>query len=342
MIDNTENFIDDETHLKQNLSGAKSSGSDEESRRMIDESIVNENKFRKQSSQFSTSSLSKKKGKGSFKDSHSFSGSLKDSGWSDTQKITSQHSKSLENSKIRKEKQTSVAIGMKKRTLGNNAIRTHKYTMITFAPLNLFEQLTKPTNMYFLFIAMLECIPDVSTTMRRPMILITLTVFIVISAIKDLMEDLKRFKADRDENRRKTEVLFKGKPKRVLWRNLHPGEIVILKNGESVPADCLLIYSSDPNMRECYIDTSNIDGETMLKRKLVATDGSTFDNPTDCIEYFRGKEIVFERENPDLETFSGTISGPNGMIQLSIHNVLLRGSAVQNTDYVYAIVLYTG
>ena len=59
-------------------------------------------------------------------------------------------------------------------------------------PKNLFEQLApwlKPANFYFLCIAVLQSIKDISTTQGRPTILIPLTFVLVVTAIKDWAED---------------------------------------------------------------------------------------------------------------------------------------------------------
>lgn len=45
------------------------------------------------------------------------------------------------------------------RRLTTNAIRTTKYTWLTFLPKNLFEQFSKMANVYFLFIMLLQIIP---------------------------------------------------------------------------------------------------------------------------------------------------------------------------------------
>ena len=45
-----------------------------------------------------------------------------------------------------------------------NSIRTAKYTLLTFLPVNLFQQFTRVANMYFLFIAFLQLIPGLSPT----------------------------------------------------------------------------------------------------------------------------------------------------------------------------------
>jgi hypothetical protein len=43
----------------------------------------------------------------------------------------------------------------------NNTVRTNKYTVLTFLPLNLMVQFSKMANVYFLMLTLMEFIPAV-------------------------------------------------------------------------------------------------------------------------------------------------------------------------------------
>lgn len=57
--------------------------------------------------------------------------------------------------------------------------------------------------------------------------------------------------------------------KKVLWKEVRVGDLIHLSNNEVIPADVLLLRSSDPS-GICYIDTGHLDGETNLKQRQVA------------------------------------------------------------------------
>ncbi|KAF7731731.1 hypothetical protein EC973_008245 [Apophysomyces ossiformis] len=95
----------------------------------------------------------------------------------------------------------------------NNRIRTAKYTPLTFIPKNLFEQFRNVANLYFLFLVILQCIPIFGVT-QPAVSALPLIAILIITAIKDAVEDWKRNQSDQKVNHAKTMTLSH-------WRNVN-------------------------------------------------------------------------------------------------------------------------
>lgn len=65
-----------------------------------------------------------------------------------------------------------------------------------------------------------------------------------------------------------------------FWKELRVGDFVRLRCNEILPADVLLLSSSDPD-RLCHIETATLDGETNLKQRQIVR--SFFDLVTKLI-----------------------------------------------------------
>ena len=82
-----------------------------------------------------------------------------------------------------------------------NAIKTTKYTILTFLPKNLFEQFHRFANIYFLFIVILNWIPQVNA-FGKEIAMLPLLFVLAVTAIKDIIEDHQRYKSDKTINNR--------------------------------------------------------------------------------------------------------------------------------------------
>ncbi|KAL4709327.1 hypothetical protein ACJJTC_007059 [Scirpophaga incertulas] len=127
---------------------------------------------------------------------------------------------------------------------------------------------------------------------------------------------------------------------RVKWRDLRVGDLVHLSNNEPVPADMVLLHSSNP-LGICYLDTCNLDGETNLKQRVVATGFRDKQAEFNPLKFKSSVEV--ERPSTKIYRFTGTISHPNGgRVPLNSENLLLRDCTIKNTDFVEGIVVYAG
>lgn len=85
------------------------------------------------------------------------------------------------------------------RHYADNKIKTTKYTLLSFLPKNLFEQFHRFANVYFVFIALLNFVPVVKAF--QPELALAPVVFILsVTAIKDLWEDYRRHRSDKEIN----------------------------------------------------------------------------------------------------------------------------------------------
>uniref|UniRef100_A0AAV2MKS3 P-type ATPase N-terminal domain-containing protein n=1 Tax=Knipowitschia caucasica TaxID=637954 RepID=A0AAV2MKS3_KNICA len=73
----------------------------------------------------------------------------------------------------------------------NNRVSTAKYNVLTFLPRFLYSQFRRAANAFFLFIALLQQIPDVSPTGRWTT-LVPLLFILLVAAVKEIIEDLVR------------------------------------------------------------------------------------------------------------------------------------------------------
>ncbi|XP_026991101.2 probable phospholipid-transporting ATPase IA isoform X2 [Tachysurus fulvidraco] len=221
----------------------------------------------------------------------------------------------------------------------SNRVSTAKYNVLTFLPRFLYSQFRRAANSFFLFIALLQQIPDVSPTGRWTT-LVPLLFILVVAAVKEVIEDLKRHKADSVVNKKETQVLRNGAWEIVHWEKVVVGDIVKVNGKDYVPADTILLSSSEPQGM-CYIETSNLDGETNLKIRQGLQVTSEIKD-IDSLMRFSGR-MECESPNRHLYEFVGNIRlDGHSTVPLGPDQILLRGAQLRNTQWVHGIVVYTG
>ncbi|CAI5652703.1 unnamed protein product [Oreochromis niloticus] len=221
----------------------------------------------------------------------------------------------------------------------SNRVSTAKYNVLTFLPRFLYSQFRRAANAFFLFIALLQQIPDVSPTGRWTT-LVPLLFILVVAAVKEIIEDLKRHNADSVVNKKECQVLRNGAWEIVHWEKVAVGEVVRAANGDHLPADLVILSSSEPQGM-CYIETSNLDGETNLKIRQglqVTADIKEIDS----LMRLSGR-MECESPNRHLYEFVGNIRlDGHSTVPLGPDQILLRGAQLRNTQWIHGVVVYTG
>ena len=143
----------------------------------------------------------------------------------------------------------------------------------------------------------------------------------------------------------------KGRFNKDYWKNVKVGDFVRLYNDEEIPADIVVLNTSDPD-GACYIETKNLDGETNLKvrqalhcsrdiRGSRECEKAEFridsEPPTANLYAYSAAARWQQRSSKDPEAPSSEMAEP-----ISINNLLLRGCSVRNTKWVLGVVVFTG
>lgn len=179
-----------------------------------------------------------------------------------------------------------------KADLFSNGIRSYKYSIISFLPKTIMEQFTRFSNIFFLVLAILQFFP--AFTLIDPVVAaIPLILVLAATIAKEGFEDIKRRKiylildvSDEKINGRKTLTIadfnntnslqqkYSKSPKngslktaptkeyttwqKTKWMNLSVGEFVLLHDGDHIPADMIVVSTSDET-GSCFVETVSLD-----------------------------------------------------------------------------------
>uniref|UniRef100_A0A8C5KLF5 Phospholipid-transporting ATPase n=1 Tax=Jaculus jaculus TaxID=51337 RepID=A0A8C5KLF5_JACJA len=222
-----------------------------------------------------------------------------------------------------------------------NRIRTTKYTFFTFLPWSLLGQFHRWANLYFLFLVILNWMPPMEV-FHREITMLPLAIVLSIIMVKDGIEDVKRHRFDRAINSSNIRVYERKVQSYVQkrWQDVRVGDFIQMRCNEIVPADILLLFSSDPS-GVCHLETANLDGETNLKQRHVVKGFSQQETQFQP-EHFHNT-IVCEKPNNHLNKFKGYMERPDQTkTGFGSESLLLRGCTIRNTEVATGIVIYAG
>ena len=224
----------------------------------------------------------------------------------------------------------------------DNHVSTTKYNVATFVPKFLYQEFSKYANLFFLFTAIIQQIPNISPT--NPYTTIApLGVVLLVSAGKEVVEDNRRRSQDTQLNRSKAKVLRGTSFQEAKWIDVQVGDIIRVESEEPFPADIVLLASSEPEGL-CYIETANLDGETNLKIKQAIPETSSLVSSAELARL--GGRVRSEQPNSSLYTYEATLTmqagGGEKELPLAPDQLLLRGATLRNTPWIHGVVVFTG
>jgi len=222
----------------------------------------------------------------------------------------------------------------------SNYIKTTKYSIITFLPASLLLQFLRVANIYFLIIAILQAIPAISPLSPYTGVLPLLFV-LTVSVVREGIEDFRRYRSDRSINNAMFDKLeSKGKFQSIMSRDIKVGDILLVNEDDTFPADLILLKSSLG--QNAFIQTSSLDGEKNLKKRTIPVNFEEYVKPIDEKDFHLVGKCVSEPPNMDLYNFTGKMVIGSEQFALNVKQLLLKGSNLKNTEWILGLVVFTG
>ncbi|KAF9918043.1 hypothetical protein BX616_010514, partial [Lobosporangium transversale] len=131
---------------------------------------------------------------------------------------------------------------------------------------------------------------------------------------------------------------------KIKWKDICVGDIIRVDQNDWIPADLILLHAAGPE-GSCYVETAALDGETNLKQRQALRATNDIIRTQEDIATFTGCAHT-EQPNQDLYNFEGYLELGHGKniprYPLSINQILLRGTILRNTPFVYGLVVFSG
>ncbi|WUR04383.1 phospholipid-transporting ATPase domain-containing protein [Vairimorpha necatrix] len=173
------------------------------------------------------------------------------------------------------------------------------YSIIFSVLLNQFEFFY---NSFFFLISISQCIEKFAInspiTSLGPWLLVYF-----INLLKESFDDYKRNERDYNINNQMYTVYRNKQFRNIRSKNIKVGDFIILEKNQRVPADCLLLKTSDQT-GQLFLRTDQLDGETdwKLRTAVRMIQKETF------IINFKDVKILAEEPNKEIYKFNGVIS----------------------------------
>ncbi|KAG2143955.1 hypothetical protein BD769DRAFT_1747670 [Suillus cothurnatus] len=196
-----------------------------------------------------------------------------------------------------------------KRTQDKSRTIPFRPAVFTFFPIVIYEQFKFFFNLYFLLVALSQFVPALKigfiVTYVAPLAFV-----LCVTMGKEAYDDYKRNLRDREANSQKYLILVPSSDsgphtRSVPSSSLKVGDLVVLEKNQRVPADMVLLRTSDAS-GTCFIRTDQLDGETDWKLRVAVPATQKLVNDRELLDL--DAEVYADAPIKDIHTFIGTFT----------------------------------
>lgn len=166
---------------------------------------------------------------------------------------------------------------------------------------------------------------------------------LLVTIFREAIDDFRRYQRDREVNSQKyRRLVLNGGLELVPSSKLRVGDIIIVEKDERVPADLVLMRTSDKS-GAVFVRTDQLDGETDWKLRLAVPATQKLGSDAELLNF--DASVYIEKPQRDIHSFIGTFSRQqqDGSEEesLDLQNTLWANTVVA-AGSATGIVVYTG
>lgn len=164
---------------------------------------------------------------------------------------------------------------------------------------------------------------------------------LLVTIFREAIDDFRRYQRDREVNSQKyRRLMLNGGLEMVPSSKLKVGDVIIVEKDERVPADLVLLRTSDKS-GTVFVRTDQLDGETDWKLRLAVPSTQKLHNDSELLNF--DASVYIEKPQRDIHSFIGTFSQQDGAEEesLDLQNTLWANTVVA-AGSATGIVVYTG
>lgn len=218
-----------------------------------------------------------------------------------------------------------------------NRIKTTRHTLLTFLPAHLFQELIRPHNAFFLFIAAAGFAPGSAALPAVPYA-ICVTALLSVGILRRAQVEYLKHLHDEKQNRKQVVVLRHGELQKIEQQDVNPADILLLPPRSRSPTALIILgaFSDSGSETRAYVETACVDGESGLKtRRPLLSLGSSGRVSKRDVQVL--SNMLAASCCP--RSLCGSLSFSGGSLSFSGNNVIPRGASVRGGTCVIGLCI---
>jgi phospholipid-translocating ATPase len=223
----------------------------------------------------------------------------------------------------------------------SNEINNQKYSVLNFLPIVLFNQFKIFFNFFQLMLVGSQFVPLLKVGFLFSY-LAPLVVVLFLTLLKEAYDDFKRYQRDSEANSTRYQAVRKGLLKEIEAKSICPGDIILLRAKERVPADLVILGTSEPS-GSIFIKTDQLDGETdwKIRRAIKTTHDFIQGNKSLAALQALPCGLLYDQPHSNIYDFKGRFTFAGGAEPLTLENTAWANTVLAAGE-IHGLVVYTG